>query len=436
MKIGNIFTKIVLFGIIIFSNCFCIASRKDSACNIYNIQEKWCNTISKNYNEPFCITNFNNNDFDASDVNYAKTCLIPALVNKLSQPKFNKISTKDIIEQYCKTLLWESNNWRIYFSKPSSQTDSWDWQQTFDSHQSLFVYALCSSFNESWSTPFIDWKPTILQSFKWDIAELLKLNQKSDWKDSCSLNQDYWLSNCDMSIYVSKIYAWIMSDLFKIKYAQIFHVNKSENFEAEKEKKALDFINGYYQIDYKKYEDFENEYPKTATILASNQKYYKDVLDSLKIIDNSNLADIAKESECPTTWNMTGINFISCALHSSQGEKISLSPSFLTLLYNEILHYRLFFSYYENLAKSTQESDTKILESKISDFKQYFNIQMEATKQTQHDFEDLSMTYPLHIRILLNTEKAENFRNTSLSKIITSFYSLSEKLQNVQIPNS
>lgn len=430
----NVYKKILLLWIFLILPCFSIASR--SACNIYNIEENWCNKISNDYNEPYCITNFNNNDFDASDVNYAKTCIIPALTNKLSKTKFDRISTRDIIEQYCSALLWKSDNWRIYFSKPSSQTDSWDRQQTFDSHQSLFVYALCSSFTESWSTPFINWKPPIWEAFKWNIADLLKLSQKSDWKDLCSLNQDHWLSNCDMSIYATKIYAWIMSDLFKIKYAQILHVDKSENFEAEKKNKSLDFVNGYYLMNYKKYEDFENEYPKTASILTSNQKYYKEVLNSLKIIDNWNLADKAKESGCPITWNMTWINFISCALHSSQGKGPSLTPSFLTLFYNEILHYRLFFSYYENLASISQENDTKTLKSKIADFKEYFNIQIEATKQVQHDFEELNMTYPLHIRILLNTEKTEKFRNTSLSKIITSFYSLSEKLQNVQIPNS
>jgi hypothetical protein len=45
------------------------------------------------------------------------------------------------------------------------------------------------------------------------------------------------------------------------------------------------------------------------------------------------------------------------------------------------------------------------------------------------------MTYPLHIWILLLQEKWEKFRNFSLSPEITLFYSLSEKLQNAQLPN-
>ncbi|MBR4633500.1 hypothetical protein IKO50_00625 [bacterium] len=59
---------------------------------------------------------------------------------------------------------------------------------------------------------------------------------------------------------------------------------------------------------------------------------------------------------------------------------------------------------------------------------------MEANNWVQRSFEEFNMTYPLHIWITLHIEKAEDFRNGSLSKVITSFYSLSEKLQNVQLP--
>ena len=86
----------------------------------------------------------------------------------------------------------------------------------------------------------------------------------------------------------------------------------------------------------------------------------------------------------------------------------------------------------ENIANK----NIKILEAKMLDFKQYFDMQMEASKRAQRSLEEFNMTYPLHIWLLLHIEKAEKFRNNSLSKIITSFYSLSEKLQNVQLPNN
>ena len=70
------------------------------------------------------------------------------------------------------------------------------------------------------------------------------------------------------------------------------------------------------------------------------------------------------------------------------------------------------------------------------DFQKYSDMQIEAFKMVQNNFEEFSMTYPLHIWVLLYLEKVEKFRNNSLSKIIPLFYSLSEKLQNVQEPLS
>ena len=82
------------------------------------------------------------------------------------------------------------------------------------------------------------------------------------------------------------------------------------------------------------------------------------------------------------------------------------------------------------------KKDALIKEAKKLDFELYFDMQMEASEEVQRSFEEFNMTYPLHILMLLYTEKTERFRNGSLSKIITSFYSLSEKLQNVQRPNA
>ena len=62
------------------------------------------------------------------------------------------------------------------------------------------------------------------------------------------------------------------------------------------------------------------------------------------------------------------------------------------------------------------------------------NEKIEAFKQTISDMEDISMTYPLHIGLLLYQERLKNYRNNYLSPVVTVFYSLSEKLQNVQIP--
>ena len=79
------------------------------------------------------------------------------------------------------------------------------------------------------------------------------------------------------------------------------------------------------------------------------------------------------------------------------------------------------------------EKSVRIIESEATNLKLYSDMQIEAAKQTLKDLEELNLTYPLHIWLLLYQEKAKKFRDTNLSPIITIFYSLSEKLQNVQL---
>ena len=441
MKKRNSIIKILFVGTLVFVPCFSIASWKESACKL---GESSCKRLSNDYTEPFCITDVNGNG-GVQDVNYPKMCISPGLTNELSSEHFREFTTKDIIEKYCLSLFWKSDSWRIYFAKPSSYSDSWDWQQTFDSHQSIFLHALCSSFTMGWKTSFVNENALLSDVFKWNIVDLLKLKQmSSEWKDLCSLDQDSWLVDCEMSINSTKIFEGIMSYLFKIKYAQVLNVNTSEDFESDKNKKVEDFMRWYYLMKNDKYENLKQKYSKTISVLESNQRYYKNVLDSLKIIDNSKLANLAISSWCPIKWNMVWIDFVACALHSSQGDGFSLTPSFVTLFYNELLHYRNFVAYYQRWSdgrissmaqNKDSEKDARILDSKMLDFKGYFDMQMEASEWVQRDFEDFSMTYPMHIWLLLYIEKVENFRNR-FAKIITPFYSLSQKLQNVQLPQS
>ena len=86
-----------------------------------------------------------------------------------------------------------------------------------------------------------------------------------------------------------------MSDLFKIKYSQVLHVNTSENF--SKENIVLSFMNGYFDTQTQ-YTKLKQAYPQTIGVLESNQKHYKNVLDNVKILNNSNLNNIAEESNC------------------------------------------------------------------------------------------------------------------------------------------
>jgi len=456
-RCSKIYVMILLIGIVFWFINSVDAWWKDEACNVYDLEVNWCKEISKNYTVPYCVTSLSTNDREASDVNYVTNCVWPALTNKISSIKdkeitIDRFNTRNIIELYCLSLYGKWDTWRIYFARPSGLTDSWDWQQTFDSHQSLFLQALCGSFKDkNWDTPFINENALVWDAYKWDLVELLDLKQMANWKDNCSLADDPTLADCDMSIYTTKIYKGIMTDLYKIKYAQVLDVNTVVNFDSIWYKKVLNFMSWYYLLakteTFDEYKKLKSEYPKTIAILESNQRYYKNVLDTVKIIDNSMLADLADSVKCPPTSNRVWLDFIACALHSSQRDGFSLTPSFVTLLYNELLHYRQFVTFHQRWLDMKveaenrnryQEKNVRMYQVKSSDFKKYFDMQMTATEWAERGFEEFNMTYPLHIWILLHLEKWEKFRDKSLAGDgeAKKFYSLSEKLQNAQIPST
>lgn len=433
MRIYGKITRCLIVCATIGLPCFSIASWKESACNNVT-EEKSCVSVSDNYKQPYCITNVNYNRWD-QDVDNASSCMLPIFTNKFSSIDSKK-NTKDIIEDYCNSLLGELNEWRIYFAKSNDSSNDFDWQQTFDSHQSLFLYALCSSFkDDGWNMPFINSNNNLLSEvYKGDLVKTLNLQQRSvDWKDFCSLKDELSLNRCDVGIYATKIFAWIMSDLFKIEYAQVLAVDSAEDFESNK--KVQEFMSWYYSITASSEQGrTEDIYKKTISQLKSDQKYYKNVLDTVKIIDNGKLATLAKNLNCSTWWNIVWMDFVACALHFSQWKWTALTPAFVTLAYNELLHYRHFVAYYTYaMQKKAKDGKNLEIESQALDFQKYADMQVEAFVLTENNFEEFSMTYPLHIWLLMYIEKAEKFRN-NFAGVITSFYSLSEKLQNVQNP--
>lgn len=423
-------------------------SWKEDACSIDMTS---CKDLSNNFTVPYCVN---------SSVDYALDCVWPSVVNNLSSiestpqnsaKSLGNFGLNDVVEKYCENLLKEENYGRIYFARPSDVNDGWDWEQTFDSRQSIFVYALCSSFKDEEWMPFVEessYSEKFLENvFKTeDLVWTLKLKQKSWWKDLCNLVDEPDINDCDMSIYASEIYSAIMSDLFKIKYAQVLHVNTIEDFNPED--KALEFMSGYFNYFKKDWNELNSEYPyiQTIRVLQSNQQYYKRVLGTLKIINNSELADIAlNKKKCQKNANAVWADFVACALHSSQAEWAAITPSFITLVYNEMMNYRVFQQYVKSwiserakvMDKDEQrdKKDIKRFEEKASDFQWYAGLQMEATKYALRWLVDFNMTYPFHIWLLLYQEIMKDFRDKHLSPIVTLFYSLSEKLQNVQLPN-
>lgn len=364
------------------------------------------------------------------------TCNFYSTVNSLSSQQETK---RNIIQNYCSALLSENQlNWRIYFAKGENTWWNAAWDQTFDSNQSLFIYALCASFLSWDDRPFIPntyvWD--IVNIMTWDISKALRLPQKDGWKDSCSIVDNQNLNSCDLELYSSEIFSAIMSDIFKIKYAEVFQVNNKQLNDDEERIPA--FFSWYLHIN-NSYETLQNKFPQTISVINSNQKYQKNILWTIKLLNNDELITIMEEGWCSSNSDIQWANYIACALHWTHAKNTIIDISFLTLFYNEILNYRLFNSYYaqqiEEYAKRQKNNDPKsykLLINEFYDLKEHSDLLIKAADQTFTDLQELTFTYPLHIWLLAYQERILSFRNYYLSPIITSFYSLSEKLQNVQ----
>ncbi len=382
---------------------------------------------------PYCFS---------SEVDNVSDCMFSVNVNNFSE---KTDSLMEVIKNYCSDMLSETQlDWRIYFSSYIwTWSGKWDDSRTFDSHQSLFVYALCSSFLSWEERPFIPQKfqnktTSIAQWFTGDIAKTLKLQQKQDWKDKCALNSGVLSNDCDMSIYATEIFSAIMSDVFKIKYAQALHVDSVKNFEKA-EVRIENFLRWYFKFT-DEYKVLKNTFPQTISVLNWNQEFYRNSLKTIQLFDNDKLAGLADSSEwfsCETWWNVVGQNYLACAFHWGGGRNSSLDTTFLTMYYNEILNYRIFVSYYQTWLqqqqkKSVDEAIKLKFQAQSVDLQKRVDLQLEVANKTLQDLDELVFTYPLHIWLLLYQEKIMTFRDKHLSPTMTSFYSLSEKLQNVQ----
>ena len=376
------------------------------------------------------------------EIDNVSSCMLVSDVNQLSS-KMDSLNS--VIREYCLTAFSEDQiHWRLYFS--SYVWDGgwkWDDRRTFDSQQSLFNYAFCSSFLSEGRKIFVpeafkNKKWTIADWFKGDIVDHIRLSQiGSNGENLCTINNWSLSDDCDMSVYATDIFSTVMSDIFKIKYAQVFQVNSVKSLE-DKDKRVQSFLSWYFKFS----EDFKTlkaRFPETIWVINSNQNFYKRSLNSVQLLDNDMLADLVMEAEgfsCATGFNVVWKNFIACALHGWDWRNSSLDNAFMTMYYNEILNYRMFVSYYNHWLEEKQNTSDARIKKKWLDqennLQRRVNLQLAAADETLQDLDELVLTYPIHIWFLLYEEQVKTFRDKNLSKAVTSFYSLSEKLQNVQ----
>ncbi|MDR0860486.1 MAG: hypothetical protein LBO09_05990 [Candidatus Peribacteria bacterium] len=355
------------------------------------------------------------------------TSLLPELfmlTNAVSPSESRKTSRAykaNVINLYCEKALTDQG--ALLFTGDTFY---------FSSKNSLFLRALCVSRN---SEKRGDKDNELIKSvFKENFAKKLNLQQFKSNKDLCASGSGNSQNECDFSRYSSKVYQTLMSDLFKIKRAEVLQVPSNEVFKS-KEDRIAKIFETYFNMSKSDRSEYQKRYPKTSTLIDNNQKILYKSLQSLVILDNEGLRKMSlANTDCSPRGEK--VSNIACGLHLSGDQTKGLNDYFKNLVVNEYLNYRLFTDFYINWLKSIQptvaEETAHLIElNAIIQQREMFET---ALMTSLKELEEVATTYPLHIGLVLYQEELLKFRDNYIAKLVTPLYTLYEKLRNVQPP--
>jgi hypothetical protein len=113
------------------------------------------------------------------------------------------------------------------------------------------------------------------------------------------------------------------------------------------------------------------------------------------------------------------------------------TPHFVHLIMHEYLNYRVFVDFYayqmQQRREQLSDADKNIAFAiELESLAKQRDALEQAIQTSLTDFQDVVATYPLHLGLVLYQEELLRFRDKYASKLVTPFYTLYEKLRNVQ----
>jgi hypothetical protein len=274
--------------------------------------------------------------------------------------------------------------------------------------------------------------------FQDHFVKQLKLQQMDGMKDVCL---EPSAERCDILRYASKVYTSLMSDVFKIKWAHFLQVYSIKGAVADKYERVANVFKVFFATQESNKGDYFLFYPKTAAMIDNNQQFFMKSLQSLVMLDNDELLEKAVEAGCVPPLDGQVGGFV-CGLHMPNQQ--GMDQYFVNFVMNEYLHYRFFIDFYANQQQkrilgnsnlsSLDSAQRRSLMTIVNSLVAQRNMDEELLKRSLEDFQDFIATYPLHLGFVWYQEQLLKFRNDYATKMVTPFYSLYEKLRNVQPP--
>ena len=365
-------------------------------------------------------------------------------IEKLSESIFQNIpdmdskNKKKIIGYFCDKVL----NYRYLWKK------SLDYDEFYYSpQQSLFMLALCSDEISDYKSQFKNnyiFNNEENTYMTWHYLEDFSLI--SLW--TCDPKK-WIMRNCDLLKVIPRMFDEIIEEYISLKHAKIYGLQTDKEELMSEEKQANAFSEKWFSVKFCDLNGWECLYSESMKRMKNYLKQAKRLLRSVKYVSYDNiLADsivekekvLASEYLCDATkkWNRNKTyNIVMCGLYSTEDDNMT---SFLNLLYNEMLYYRVFVSYYSALLRYDADLVKTISgkpkydydsSSEINELEKKFSWSQKAIAVSTKMLNEMQMTFPLHMGFMMYYEYLMSLRK-ELAKIVTPVYTLYDKLRNVQ----
>ena len=366
--------------------------------------------------------NFENSEKDLSDSILKGLDFFPKDITLADWPMKHSI-----ISNFCATAL-----------KPEVVSAFWSLYPWSDPRQSIFLTLMCSKSdvkNNFSSFMSVGTKGEENHYLKTHSIKLL-----APQNIACYANE--FQVGCDIARLSEEIITLILEELTTLKQWNLYGVtmnnlwspkNLEENMNILTKEKLL--------IHYASQQNFCKSkmqgYPKTCKIIQQSMRAFQKAFSRFRLLNVESLLakdiDSFKEKQtiCTKNTNAEDYDHMFCEIIGRTHE--GLDP-FVTRVYTELLRYQLFSTYYTSHLWSTNTAD-------MVDASRYEFVRMQVFSKkllptintTLKQLAELQNTYPLHIGMLTYQEELLRLRDKYLSKLVTPFYSVFYKLQNVQI---
>lgn len=332
-----------------------------------------------------------------------------------------------IISNFCTTAL-----------KPEVISAFWSLYPWSDPRQSIFLTLMCSKSGVKNNFSSFMSAGTKGEENRYLKTHSIKLLVPQNV--ACYANE--FQVGCDIARLSEEIITLILEELTTVKQWNLYGVtmnnlsspkNLEENMNILTKEKLL--------IHYASQQNFckskTQGYPKTCKIIQQSMRAFQKAFSRFRLLNVESLLakdlDSFKEKQTICTKNTSAEDYdhMFCEIIGRTHE--GLDP-FVTRVYTELLRHQLFSTYYTSHLWSTNTAD-------MVDASRYEFVRMQAFSKkllptintTLKQLAELQNTYPLHIGMLAYQEELLRLRDKYLSKLVTPFYSVFYKLQNVQI---